>query len=249
MNDGNESAWSGTWALLFLVTLVVGLPAAAQGHGAAGGWAVGGLLAFEYFMLALPWLWAGWKAGRPKRERRRAEARERAEQRERERLTREEARRQRLAEERARREARAAEERRRREARSARAEAEAHYRAHAGLLEDVLPPALFRAEVAALFPPEASPEAAWQASRDLIARMQPLVREARERRREGERRERERADRLRDIDAQIRARESRIRTLRAAGPDADFAEDEAAAEREFIDQLREQREAFSREAR
>ncbi|MGL4552052.1 MAG: hypothetical protein ACRC33_12805 [Gemmataceae bacterium] len=250
MNDGKKgSAWSGFWWLLIFVTLTVALPGAIQENGSAGGWAVGVFLAFEVLMLALPGMLDAWDAGRPARERARADAREQASARRQQRAEREETRRRNRSDARERRSARAAEAQARRDALAARREAEAFYRTHAALLADVLPPALFRAEVESALPPGTRPEAAWQVARDLIGRMQPLVREAQESRREEERRDRERAERLRDIDAQIRAREARIRTLRAAGPDADFAEDEAAREREFIEQLREQREALLQQPR
>lgn len=244
MNDGNESAWSVFWWLLFIVTLTVGLPGAVQENGAAGGWAVAVFLAFEALMLALPSLWQGWQAGRPARERRRVEARERSAVRARQRQEADETRRQRRAERQRNRVARAEAVTARRDTLAARQEAEAYYRAHAALLGDVLPAALFRAEVEATLPAGAGPEAAWQAARDLIGRMQPLVRQEQERRRQEQERQARLAEQVRDIDTQIRAAEARIRALRATGPDADFAEDEVAAERELIEQLRERRAAL-----
>lgn len=247
MNDGNESAWSVFWWIAVYATLVAALPLAIQENGIAGGCAAGTALAFELFMLALPSLLRGWERDRPRRERAHAEARERAAAREQERAGREEARRRKRADGQARREARAAEAQSRRDALAARQEAEAYYRAHAELLAYALPPSLFRAEVASAFPAGIGPAEAWQAARDLIARMQPLVRQEQERQRQEDERQARRAEQARDIDNQIRSHEARIATLRRSGLDPDLIEDEVAAEREIIERLREQRAALQNE--
>lgn len=143
--------------------------------------------------------------------------------------------------------ARSAEAQARREALAARQEAEAYYRANAALLAGVLPPALFRAEVATVFPPEAAPEAAWRASRELIARMQPLVRQAEERNREEEKRRQRLARQLADIDDQIRAHQARIARVRASGLDPDAIEDEVAALNQAVERLQERRRGLELE--
>jgi hypothetical protein len=244
MNDNNETAWSVFWWLLICPTLLVALPLSFQEQGWAGGGPVLAALVFEVLMLALPSIWGDWKRNAPNRQRARAASRERAAERARLQTERDEGRRQRQAEQARQREAKMSDTRARHQATAARQEAEAYYRLNAALLEDVLPPSLFKAEVEAAFPSGTEPEAAWQTARDLIAHMQPLVRQERERRRQETELQARRAEEARDIDTQIRAHEARIRTVRASALDPDLIEDEVAAEREIIERLREQRAAL-----
>ena len=241
MNNGKQSTWSVFWGGAVVVALA-GLPFAFASPDPRDGCVILIFLILAVLMLALPSMWECWKRGRPQRERVRAAARERAAENVRSREEQEEARHQRRVDQANRREAKAAQARGRQQAAAARQEAETYYRANAALLGGVLPAALFRAEVESAFPSGTASEAAWQAARDLIARMQPLVRQEQERLRQEEEREVRRAEQVRELDKQIRGHEARIRALQRSAREADFVEDEVAAERQIIEQLREERE-------
>jgi hypothetical protein len=127
-----------------------------------------------------------------------------------------------------------------RAARSASAErqARAYYRKHADLLAEECPTELFESLLRSHNPDGVSPEDAWDASRDIIARLQPIVRRALERRAERE-------QGARKIAREIRACREKITRLRRSGGNPDWSADEIAALQERIAQLNEELQELS----
>jgi hypothetical protein len=118
-------------------------------------------------------------------------------------------------------------------------EAETFYKRHASLLAESLPPELFLANVAAAFTPGIGSSQAWEIARDLIAEMQPLLQQGRERQREQKKRESGRKKAIRAKDDEIAKCERDIAKLRAVGrPDDGYSEDEINAIRVAIERLR-----------
>ena len=247
MNDGSSNPWHVIWSMALVVT--IGGLCAVSSEKEPQPAAVGGLfvlLCGEFFLMALPAIWDGWKRNAPRREQARAVARERAAERARLRQEREEIRRRKSDERSARYQAKVGEARARRSTADARREAETYYRANAELLADVLPPSLFRSEVEAGFPSGISPTDAWQTARDLIGRMQPLVLRERERlRKEGEALAK-RAEEVAELDAAIRAHEGRMKKLRGSSLDPGIVDDEIAGLKQKVEQLHERRASLRR---
>ncbi len=97
-----------------------------------------------------------------------------------------------------------------RAARSASAErqARAYYRKHADLLAEECPPELFESLLRSHHPDGVSPEAAWDAARDIIAHLQPIVRR-------GLAQRAERREEVETLNRQIQSLHRQIRRVRA----------------------------------
>ncbi len=133
-----------------------------------------------------------------------------------------------------------AEERRHCEIQAARREAERFYAAHAALLRDSFPEALFRSTLHSLVPGDCDSRDAWQGARQLIERLQPFVQEAQERRRlERERAARQEARRA-QLQAEIARCQAQLARVRTSALDPDVIEDEVQGLNERIRHLREQ---------
>lgn len=105
--------------------------------------------------------------------------------------------------------------------RSARYELERFWRQNADALKYAYPRSLLNAYVESRMGPGATPEAAWRATHQLIAELQPVVLEEKERRRREEEKRRARQQRLEQLDRQIGDCEKEIARRKAGGAELD----------------------------
>jgi hypothetical protein len=139
---------------------------------------------------------------------------------------------------------RAIQQEREREVQAARREAESFYRQHVDLLRDQVPEAFFKANMQTHFPEATTPEQAWAAARDVIAQLQPLLVQARERSKVEDQKRRRKEERMRALQAEIddlRTRMTEVSRSPIALADPEFRESEIGKVERKIHELKEQK--------
>jgi hypothetical protein len=242
--DKNTKEWLTVFAVLFLALGPAGSIYAlttwdkVQLERDWMGCMVGMLWGFGLLYWPVKWRLAYLRRTAPEREQAREEARRKAAEREADRRLRQ-------AEQEALHREKAEQDRRVREVAAARKEVESFYAQHADLLREQIPEALFRANVQAHFPAGVTPEQAWAVARDVIAQLQPLVSEGRERKKAQEQNRRRMTAKAAAIQVQIDQLRERVSSV-SSGPidDEDFREREITSTNRKIAELEEQKRSI-----
>ena len=120
--------------------------------------------------------------------------------------------------------------------------AERYYADHAEMLVDRYSPAMFEAFLRLEMHDELDTVTRWQAYRKLVAELQPLLKEERERRRALSSQHTQRGQRIQNIEREITSLNRRMDRIRQSGLDADRIEDETEGLLRQIRRLEEERD-------
>jgi hypothetical protein len=127
----------------------------------------------------------------------------------------------------------------------ARAEVIRYYDAHADILYDTLPAALFRTRLQTRFPASIQPDQAWQAAQEMIGEMVPMIATAKGAREQVDQSSRNKATAIERLQRSIRRLEQEQEQIgKTPGFDPDVGEPELRAIRENIRELRDQLESL-----
>jgi hypothetical protein len=125
---------------------------------------------------------------------------------------------------------------------TAKAEAQRYFDENADALRDVFPRAAFNTWLRLYMADDVGAKERWDALRELISRLQPLVAQGGKRRQQSDKRRGRREKRLREIDEEIAICEENLARGPAAELEADMAADEESRLRRQLRTLREERQ-------